>query len=68
MDKEERPVQCALEQTNQYCDCLNIQSTNRECKNENNNCDIESNHPNSRASITRQCFAAIIGKFKCLYH
>ena len=62
MHKEERPVYCALHQNNQNCDCLNIQYIHRECKNNNNNSDLESSHTNRRGSITRQCFAAIIGK------
>ena len=62
MHPEERPRQSAVDQTTQNCDHLNIQCIDRESKNEDSVCDIESNQTNRRASITRQCFAAIIGK------
>lgn len=63
MNFDEISVYCELHRDNQDCMCINLQNINDISPNCNNESEKDSIHKRNPSSITRQCFAAIIGKF-----
>ena len=67
MDIEVISVECSLHQNSQTCDCVNLEDINQSHLGSGNGTDKENCRENSRASVTRQCFAAMIGEFKLCF-
>ena len=71
MNFDEISVYCEIHRDSQDCTCINLQNINEIPNNCSNDSEKDSCHGSNPSSITRQCLAAIIGKFNYLvitYH
>ena len=63
MDIEVASIECSFHQNNQTCKCLELQDIKQSKINSDVDTDKDSCRKRNRASLARQCFAALIGKF-----